>query len=173
MSSSSLSRMVETKRFLRLQADDATCPDRILLPDSDTGRRRSRGNVRELAFFHVEVLLEIRTAPLRKLLVHCDQPLTKGTGSATIWRIEKLPRVPGSMPRTFNIGEAKAKLSHLIARAEAGEEVVLARNGVPAARIVSLNTAVSDTIALMREERARRPAVTAAEVRAARGQGRT
>ncbi|MEI9964062.1 MAG: type II toxin-antitoxin system prevent-host-death family antitoxin [Caulobacteraceae bacterium] len=30
-----------------------------------------------------------------------------------------------------NIAEAKAKLSELVARAEAGEEVVLARNGHP------------------------------------------
>lgn len=30
-----------------------------------------------------------------------------------------------------NIAEAKAKLSELVARAEAGEEVVLARNGEP------------------------------------------
>ena len=31
----------------------------------------------------------------------------------------------------INIAEAKAKLSELVARAEAGEEVVLARNGEP------------------------------------------
>jgi prevent-host-death family protein len=31
----------------------------------------------------------------------------------------------------INIAEAKAKLSELVARAEAGEEVVLARNGAP------------------------------------------
>lgn len=32
----------------------------------------------------------------------------------------------------MNVAEAKAKLSELIARAEAGEEVVIARDGVPA-----------------------------------------
>jgi prevent-host-death family protein len=32
----------------------------------------------------------------------------------------------------MNIAEAKAKLSELIAKAEAGEEVVIARDGVPA-----------------------------------------
>jgi prevent-host-death family protein len=31
----------------------------------------------------------------------------------------------------MNIAEAKAKLSELVARAEAGEEVVIARDGVP------------------------------------------
>ena len=33
---------------------------------------------------------------------------------------------------TMNIAEAKSKLSELVARAEAGEEVVIARNGKPA-----------------------------------------
>ncbi|MGZ8364496.1 MAG: type II toxin-antitoxin system Phd/YefM family antitoxin [Caulobacteraceae bacterium] len=36
----------------------------------------------------------------------------------------------------INIAEAKAKLSELVARAEAGEEVVLARAGKRVARIV-------------------------------------
>ena len=71
-----------------------------------------------------------------------------------------------------NIGDAKAQLSHLIARAEAGEDVVLARNGVPAARIVPINLPIEHTIALLREERTRRPRVSAAEIRAARDEGR-
>lgn len=37
---------------------------------------------------------------------------------------------------TMNIAEAKSKLSELVARAEAGEEVVIARNGKPAVRLV-------------------------------------
>lgn len=36
-----------------------------------------------------------------------------------------------------NIAEAKAKLSELVARAEAGEEVVLARGGKRVARIIA------------------------------------
>ncbi|MCC7268137.1 MAG: type II toxin-antitoxin system prevent-host-death family antitoxin [Caulobacteraceae bacterium] len=36
-----------------------------------------------------------------------------------------------------NIAEAKAKLSELVARAEAGEEVLLARGGKQVARIVA------------------------------------
>lgn len=36
----------------------------------------------------------------------------------------------------MNIAEAKAKLSELVAAAETGEEVVLARSGRPVARIV-------------------------------------
>ena len=37
------------------------------------------------------------------------------------------------MPIQMNIAEAKAKLSELVARAEAGEEVILARDGKPVA----------------------------------------
>jgi prevent-host-death family protein len=36
---------------------------------------------------------------------------------------------------TMNIAQAKAKLSELVARAEAGEEVVLTRNGKPTVRL--------------------------------------
>lgn len=42
---------------------------------------------------------------------------------------------------TMNIAEAKSKLSELVARAEAGEEVVIARNGKPAARITAVGPA--------------------------------
>jgi prevent-host-death family protein len=38
----------------------------------------------------------------------------------------------------MNVAEAKAKLSELIAAAERGEEVILARGGVPVARVVSV-----------------------------------
>ena len=37
-----------------------------------------------------------------------------------------------------NIHEAKTQLSALIARAEAGEEVVIKRNGEPVARLVAI-----------------------------------
>ena len=40
----------------------------------------------------------------------------------------------------MNIAEAKGKLSELVTRAEAGEEVVLARNGKVVARIVPTKT---------------------------------
>ncbi len=76
------------------------------------------------------------------------------------------------MPRTVNVADAKARLSHLIARAEAGDDVIIARDGVPAARIVPLERPVGDTIALLRQERAQRPHVTAADIRAAKEQGR-
>ena len=37
-----------------------------------------------------------------------------------------------------NVHHAKSQLSRLLARAEAGEEVVIARNGDPVARLVSI-----------------------------------
>jgi prevent-host-death family protein len=42
------------------------------------------------------------------------------------------------MSATYNICDAKAKLSELAARAASGEEIVIARNGRPLARIVAL-----------------------------------
>ena len=38
---------------------------------------------------------------------------------------------------TVNVHEAKTHLSRLLAQVEAGEEVVIARNGNPVARLVS------------------------------------
>ena len=39
-----------------------------------------------------------------------------------------------------NMHDAKTKLSELVAAAERGEEVVIARNGTPAARLVAVAT---------------------------------
>ncbi len=40
---------------------------------------------------------------------------------------------------TFNVHEAKTHLSRLLQQVEAGEEVVIARDGKPIARLVSLS----------------------------------
>lgn len=40
--------------------------------------------------------------------------------------------------RTLNVAEAKARLSELVQRAARGEEIVIARNGQPQARLVAL-----------------------------------
>lgn len=40
----------------------------------------------------------------------------------------------------LNMHDAKSQLSELVAAAERGEEVVIARNGVPAARMVAITT---------------------------------
>jgi prevent-host-death family protein len=43
----------------------------------------------------------------------------------------------------FGMHEAKTKLSQLVALAERGEEVVITRNGKPAARLTAVTPAVS------------------------------
>lgn len=43
-----------------------------------------------------------------------------------------------SRTKTVNVAEAKARLSELVQRAARGEEIVIARNGEPQARIVAL-----------------------------------
>lgn len=40
---------------------------------------------------------------------------------------------------TVNVGQAKSELSRLIALAEAGEQVEIARDGVPVVRLVPIN----------------------------------
>lgn len=42
---------------------------------------------------------------------------------------------------TINVHEAKTQFSKLIARVEAGEEIVIARKGEPVARLVSVERA--------------------------------
>lgn len=41
-------------------------------------------------------------------------------------------------PKILNVTEAKSRLSELIQRAARGEEIILARNGQPQARLVAL-----------------------------------
>ena len=40
--------------------------------------------------------------------------------------------------RTLNVAEAKARLSELVQRAASGEEIIIARNGRPQARLLAL-----------------------------------
>ena len=42
------------------------------------------------------------------------------------------------MPRSVNIADAKARLPELVERAAQGEEIIIARNGKPRARLVPL-----------------------------------
>ncbi|MBZ0227995.1 MAG: type II toxin-antitoxin system prevent-host-death family antitoxin, partial [Bauldia sp.] len=42
------------------------------------------------------------------------------------------------MTKIVNLSEARSKLSRLIDEAAAGEEIVIARNGVPQAKLVPL-----------------------------------
>ncbi|PYS13816.1 MAG: type II toxin-antitoxin system prevent-host-death family antitoxin [Acidobacteria bacterium] len=48
---------------------------------------------------------------------------------------------------TVNMHEAKTQFSKLIARVEAGEEIVIARDGTPVARLVAFRQPVSKRIA--------------------------
>jgi len=45
------------------------------------------------------------------------------------------------MPTTVNIYDAKTQFSRLVARAAAGEEILIARAGKPIVRLVSIATA--------------------------------
>lgn len=47
-------------------------------------------------------------------------------------------------PTQVNIYEAKTQLSRLVARAAAGEEIIIARAGRPAARLVALRSPPRD-----------------------------
>jgi prevent-host-death family protein len=43
-----------------------------------------------------------------------------------------------ALPKPVNIADAKARLPELVERAASGEEIVIARNGQPRARLVPL-----------------------------------
>ena len=77
------------------------------------------------------------------------------------------------MPHTVEISDATARLAQLIERAEAGEDVTIARDGVPVARIVPVERPISETIGLMRRERGRRQSVSVEDNRTAKEQGRS
>jgi prevent-host-death family protein len=42
------------------------------------------------------------------------------------------------MPKTVNVHEAKTHLSRLLRRAQAGEEIIIARDGKPIARLTAV-----------------------------------
>ena len=80
------------------------------------------------------------------------------------------------MPVQVNVGEAKTRLSELLARVEAGEEVVIARGNHPVARLVALDkhSRTRGAIAALRALRARKqegPSITVEEILAWRHEG--
>ncbi|QGM99974.1 type II toxin-antitoxin system Phd/YefM family antitoxin [Methylocystis parvus] len=79
------------------------------------------------------------------------------------------------MPITVKIGEAKARLSELIAKVEAGEEVVIARGHEPVARLAPLDVerraVIKKTIEDIRAFRARAKPVTVDELIAWKHEG--
>lgn len=78
------------------------------------------------------------------------------------------------MTITVKIGEAKTRLSELLARVEAGEEVVIQRGNDPIARITTLapKPDVATAIAELRALRAKARPVTTEEILAWRDESR-
>jgi antitoxin (DNA-binding transcriptional repressor) of toxin-antitoxin stability system len=77
------------------------------------------------------------------------------------------------MTSTVKVGEAKTYLSDLLARVEAGEEIIIARGDVPIARLTRIDKA-NDLVAVIAEARAARArakSVTREEVLAWRREG--
>lgn len=80
------------------------------------------------------------------------------------------------MPVQVNVGEAKTHLSELLARVEAGEEVIIARGNQPVARLIALDKQgrTRGAIAALRALRAQKrkgPPVTVEEILAWRHEG--
>ncbi|MFO1134324.1 MAG: type II toxin-antitoxin system prevent-host-death family antitoxin [Rhodoblastus sp.] len=71
------------------------------------------------------------------------------------------------MPVTFKIAEAKAHFSELVARAEAGEEVIIARGDRAVARLAPLDeqTARNALVETIRAERKRYGRISQDELR--------
>ncbi len=78
------------------------------------------------------------------------------------------------MTLTVKVGKAKTHLSELLAKVEAGEDVVIARGNEPVARLVRTTDAQArrQLIDTMRSERARRAQVTSDEIREWKDAGR-
>lgn len=73
------------------------------------------------------------------------------------------------MTITVNVGEAKTRLSELLARAEEGERIVIARGNTPVAELRRLSgehaADPKAVLAAMRRRRAARAPVSRADVR--------
>ena len=77
------------------------------------------------------------------------------------------------MALTVNIGEAKTRLSELIHKAEAGEEIVIAHAGRPVVRLEPVKRAdAKAAIAAIRAERAQWPKISIDEIIASKNAGR-
>jgi prevent-host-death family protein len=77
------------------------------------------------------------------------------------------------VPLTVKIGEAKTRLSELIAKVEAGEEVVISRGNEPVARLtrIAKEGDLEPLIAEVRAARAKAKPVTIEEILAWRHEG--
>lgn len=68
------------------------------------------------------------------MLFSIPSPTSPPTPSSVSW--PTLAKLRYGVDMRVNVGQAKTDLSRLLARVEAGEEVEIARNGVPVARLV-------------------------------------
>jgi prevent-host-death family protein len=77
------------------------------------------------------------------------------------------------MPITVKIGEAKTHLSDLLAKVEAGEEVIIARGAEPIAKLTRVDGRAQRQAAIeaLKAERSRGKPVTHAEILAWRHEG--
>jgi prevent-host-death family protein len=77
------------------------------------------------------------------------------------------------MTHTVKVGEAKTYLSDLLARVEAGEEIIIARGNVPIAKLTRIEKAndLAAVVAEARAARARAKSVAREEVLAWRREG--
>ena len=76
------------------------------------------------------------------------------------------------MSPVFDVEDPTIRLPVLIERAERGEEVVIARDGIPSARIVPLRPPLKHTVEMILKERVERHPSSATDNRAARDEGR-
>lgn len=78
------------------------------------------------------------------------------------------------MTITVKVGEAKTHLSELLAKVEAGEEVIIARGNEPIAKLsrIRRENDVQSVIAEIKASRADRPKTTIEEILAWRDEGR-
>mgnify|MGYP001588092724 CR=1 FL=1 len=78
------------------------------------------------------------------------------------------------MSITVKVADAKTRLSELLAKVEAGEEVIIARGSAPIARLVRIDESAHRRAAIgaLRAERARLGPVKTKEILAWRDEGR-
>jgi antitoxin (DNA-binding transcriptional repressor) of toxin-antitoxin stability system len=78
------------------------------------------------------------------------------------------------MTVTVKVAEAKTHLSELLAKVEAGEEVIISRGNTPVARLsrIRRDNDVDALIAEIKAQRAGRPVTTQDEIREWRDEGR-
>lgn len=81
------------------------------------------------------------------------------------------------MPMTIDVKEAEARFEELVARAEAGEEIVICADGAPVAKLAAFDpearpAAIEKAIEDVRAFRARAKPVTAEELIAWKNEGR-